>query len=71
MLGDFDAALPYLEEAAADESVKAEAILWQALLRDRQGDDEAVSAFLSQLEEADPELAAAFEAWKQLPLPVE
>ncbi|MEW5794550.1 MAG: O-antigen ligase family protein [Bacillota bacterium] len=71
MLGDFDAALPYLEEAAADESVKAEAILWQALLRDKQGDDEAVRELLSQLEEADPELAAAFEAWKQLPLPVE
>lgn len=69
LLGDFEAAAENLEAAGKNENLKAESLLWLALVRDAQGNAEAASDLLTQVKELNPELVADYERLKELPLP--
>jgi Tfp pilus assembly protein PilF len=68
-LGNFEDAAQNLEAASRKDSLKGEALLWLALVKDRQGDTEGFASALAQLEEINPELGGAFEQLSELPLP--
>ena len=66
-LGDFEAAEKSLQEAAKSEELKAEALMYQALVKEQQGRPQKAIELLEKAADAAPGIVESYERLKELP----
>lgn len=67
-LGEFPAAEKNLKEAAGDKKIKAEALMYLALLRDKQGRQQDAAGLLEQAKKLSPGIEQQYEELKKVPV---
>ncbi len=69
-LGKFADAQGYLQQAAQSQNsdINGQALLWQALVQDRKGNQAEANQLLNQISQANPQLMQNYKALKSIPI---
>jgi O-antigen ligase/tetratricopeptide (TPR) repeat protein len=67
-LGDLEGAEKSLREAEKDEGLKAEALMYQALVKEKQGEQQRVNTLLKQVINLSPDLERTYASLNRVPI---
>ncbi|MBO8129190.1 MAG: O-antigen ligase family protein [Peptococcaceae bacterium] len=68
LMGNFDAAVENMENAAKDKDLKPEALMWLSLAREQQGKTQEAEKLLNEAKKLNPNITAKYDQAKQLPV---